>query len=578
MAETTNVSKLIINYLTEEQYQTAKASGLINENELYVTDVQDSTTLDCFEELFTATAGQTLFTLTEGTYVPNQSRLTICVNGAQQPSTAYTETSSSSFTFDSGLSAGDSVIARYVNARIVSNITTERHKSTHYSGGTDPLTPSDIGVSDGTTVLSAATNSALGLTGTKYVSDALAKLSPAAMFVGGSIPAAWTATTLPSSANWYSVAYGNDMFVVVTGNSSIAAYSVDGITWAASTLPATSWWQVTYGNGKFVAVTNDSATAAYSVDGITWTASTLPSSDGWYCVTYGNGKFVALSSGSTKAAYSIDGITWTATTLPSSASWYSVGYGNGMFVAIATMSATAIYSTDGITWHSTTLPSSGSWQSVTYGNGKFVAIVYGSTVAAYSVDGITWTASTLPSSVNWCSVTYGNGKFVAIASNSAIAAYSTDGITWTSNTPLAVAYWHSIICGNGMFVAVAGGPSTTAVRVLCKPQFTDILGNEISLPYSTSFKATGTLTTAGWTGTAAPYTQDLAVTGVLESDRPRVDPVLGTDDAARALIKTAWQIATTSSNPPYAYGGKITFYAASKPTTNIPVVVSVVRP
>ena len=95
---------------------------------------------------------------------------------------------------------------------------------------------------------------------------------------------------------------------------------------------------------------------------------------------------------------------------------------------------------------------------------------------------------------------------------------------------------------------------------------------------STSFKATGTLTTAGWTGSAAPYMQDLTVAGLLESDRPRVDPVLGTDDAARALIKTAWQIAATSSKPPYAYNGKITFYAASKPTTNIPVLVTVLRP
>ena len=127
MAETTNISKLIINYLTEDQYQTAKASGLINENELYVTDVQDSTTLDCFEELFTATEGQTLFTLTEGTYQVGESRLTICVNGAQQPSTAYTETSSSSFTFVSGLSAGDSVIARYFNSRITSNIVVQAH-------------------------------------------------------------------------------------------------------------------------------------------------------------------------------------------------------------------------------------------------------------------------------------------------------------------------------------------------------------------------------------------------------------------------------------------------------------------
>ena len=95
---------------------------------------------------------------------------------------------------------------------------------------------------------------------------------------------------------------------------------------------------------------------------------------------------------------------------------------------------------------------------------------------------------------------------------------------------------------------------------------------------STSFKATGTLTTSGWAGSSAPYTQDLIVAGLLESDRPRVGPVLGTDDAARALIKTAWQLATDSSKPPYAYDGKMTFYSASKPTTNIPVLVTVVRP
>lgn len=127
MAETTSVSKLVVNYLTEEQYATAKASGLINPNELYFTEVQDSITLNTYEELFTATAGQTLFTLTEGTYQINKSRLTVCVNGAQQPSTAYTETSSSSFTFASGLSVGDSVIARYINAKIVSEVDVMTH-------------------------------------------------------------------------------------------------------------------------------------------------------------------------------------------------------------------------------------------------------------------------------------------------------------------------------------------------------------------------------------------------------------------------------------------------------------------
>ena len=249
MAETTNVSKLIINYLTEAQYQTAKASGLINENELYVTDVQDSTTLDCFEELFTATAGQTLFTLTEGTYVPNQSRLTICVNGAQQPSTAYTETSSSSFTFDSGLSAGDSVIARYVNARIVSNINLEPHKTSHYSGGTDPLTPSDIGAAPSTHTHGNITNGgavgstpnlpiftgANGLLETKTIEGAKTALGAASRISG-------TATL--AAANWNGSAAPYAYALTVTGMLATDTPHIDRVTGtdaAAAALINTAW-------------------------------------------------------------------------------------------------------------------------------------------------------------------------------------------------------------------------------------------------------------------------------------------------------------------------------------------------
>ena len=75
--------------------------------------------------------------------------------------------------------------------------------------------------------------------------------------------------------------------------------------WTASTLPSSAnWWSVTYGNGKYVAVATSSSTAAYSTDGINWTASTLPSSASWYSVTYGNGKYVAVVNGSNTAAYS----------------------------------------------------------------------------------------------------------------------------------------------------------------------------------------------------------------------------------------------------------------------------------
>ncbi|NPV02572.1 MAG: hypothetical protein HPY53_14450, partial [Brevinematales bacterium] len=145
----------------------------------------------------------------------------------------------------------------------------------------------------------------------------------------------WTARTLPSSALWYPVTYGNGVFVAIASQSDKAATSPDGITWTARTLPSSAYWySVTYGNGVFVVIGSESDKAATSPDGITWTARTLPSSASWYSVTYGNGVFVAVTYGSDKAATSPDGITWTARTLPISAKWTSVSYGNGVFVAV----------------------------------------------------------------------------------------------------------------------------------------------------------------------------------------------------------------------------------------------------
>ena len=77
----------------------------------------------------------------------------------------------------------------------------------------------------------------------------------------------------------------------------------DGITWAQRTLPASAgWYSVTYGNGVFVAVAYGSTIAATSPDGVTWTQRTLPASTNWFSVTYGNGVFVAVAYGSTIAA------------------------------------------------------------------------------------------------------------------------------------------------------------------------------------------------------------------------------------------------------------------------------------
>ena len=74
------------------------------------------------------------------------------------------------------------------------------------------------------------------------------------------------ATTLPSSATWYSVTYGNGVFVAVASSTTAAATSPDGITWTARTLPSSAQWiSVTYGNGVFVAVTIASSAAQLEI-------------------------------------------------------------------------------------------------------------------------------------------------------------------------------------------------------------------------------------------------------------------------------------------------------------------------
>jgi len=187
---------------------------------------------------------------------------------------------------------------------------------------------------------------------------------------------------------------------------STTAYSTDGITWAAGTMPSElNVSSVAYGNNKFVAVAQSSNKAVYSTDGINWTESTLPSNSVWSSVAYGNNKFVAAVGNGSTAAYSTDGINWTASTLLSGFSW-RITYGNGKFVAVGAGS-TAAYSTDGITWTASTLPSDSSWISIAYGNGTFFTAAYGSNKAAYSTNGITWTESTLPSSANWISIAAG---------------------------------------------------------------------------------------------------------------------------------------------------------------------------
>jgi len=97
----------------------------------------------------------------------------------------------------------------------------------------------------------------------------------------------------------------------------------------------------------------------------------------------------------------------------------------------------------------------------------------------------------------------------------------------------------------------SGGQSTTLQAVL------NTLGEAVSVEYS------GTLAADGWTGSAAPFSQAVTISGVLSTDSPIIDLVPDDDDYATAVAEdTAWgsiyrAVATTNT---------ITFYAKEKPT------------
>ena len=82
----------------------------------------------------------------------------------------------------------------------------------------------------------------------------------------------------------------------------------------------------------------------------------------------------------------------------------------------------------------------------------------------------------------------------------------------------------------------------------------------------------GTLSTS-WSGSAAPYTQTVTISGILSTDRPILDFTCSGTYATDQSREEGWlniYRATTAAN-------KITFYAHEKPTVSIPFYAQVTR-
>ena len=89
-----------------------------------------------------------------------------------------------------------------------------------------------------------------------------------------------------------------------------------------------------------------------------------------------------------------------------------------------------------------------------------------------------------------------------------------------------------------------------------------------------STSTTITLTSSGWTGDSAPFSQQVSCS-IVAADTPvvSVDAQTSGDPDANAEILNAWYL--VSQKDPTQGAGTMTFYATEKPTVNIPVKVGV---
>jgi hypothetical protein len=283
--------------------------------------------------------------------------------------------------------------------------------------------------------------------------------------------------SLPRIGNWFSMAFGADVFVVIDNSiCSTGAYSADGYTWYSFTLPATvTWLSVVYGNSLFVAIASDSNSYATSTNGITWTLRTFTQSSNRKTLSFGNGKFVITSEVftdtgnnpiyTTSSSASADGINWTAGgNLPGTSNYNSVFLGYGNFVAVPANSGTAAVSVDGLAWSGIGID--GNYLSTfgAYGNGISI-ILGGDSYQHYkrTTNGTAWINSDFPVHYNFKNITYANGQFLVIATGTSdLALTSIDGVNWITRRLPRIGNWKAIAYGNGRYVAV----DTATVRSL----------------------------------------------------------------------------------------------------------------
>lgn len=280
-----------------------------------------------------------------------------------------------------------------------------------------------------------------------------------------------------------SVAFGNDRFVAVGGNSILL--SVDGKTWAPTEISGTRRLPtgIYFANGTFLGPSwpeyspvNHLPVEGYllsSTNGVDWTEhSGPPFLSSLRSIVYGNGRYAAIGQGSHIYA-SDDGVQWSKQA--DTEVLTQILFGNGIFLASAYRPGansaapftTFIYrSSDALTWTKLPFVFDGSLALRAFANGVFVAqgVASFQRFVMTSRDGEQWTRRFTGSNIGFVSTAYGGfgaGHFVLLSPAAVLS--SVDTLGWGErgvNAPMGVAeeaLHPALAYGNRAFVTVVRG-------------------------------------------------------------------------------------------------------------------------
>lgn len=120
------------------------------------------------------------------------------------------------------------------------------------------------------------------------------------------------------------------------------------------------------------------------------------------------------------------------------------------------------------------------------------------------------------------------------------------------------------------FLGTAGGRIT---NLATPTNNTDAANKAYVDTKATVHSYTASLSTT-WTGTSAPYTQSISISGILSTDKPHITPVYSTTNATAILEKKAWNCVSKAVTS----AGKITFTCfEEKPTQALSLQIEVIR-